>query len=101
MANISTSSTLSGRDFVTKEAPLENDDFLTTFNNLMQDLVNLDVIKDETSFSIELNKLRKRIKNIIKDHFEGSLSILENEESYQNQAQKFKKDIQLILTKIQ
>ena len=62
MANISTSGAMSGKDFVTKEGPVETEDFNFLFNYCIDNLRKLNQINDETSFRIELNKIRKRMK---------------------------------------
>ena len=101
MASIYTSTTQSGKDMVTKEAPLQTEDFLTTFNTVMKKLQYINSINDKTSFNIELNKLRKKMRTLIREHFEVSLQGLSSEKQFEEKVEIFKNDIKDILKQIQ
>ena len=101
MANISTAGAMSGKDFVTKEGPVETEDFNFLFNYCIDNLRKLNQINDETSFKIELNKIRKRMKKIIKEHFEPSLSTISTNQLYEEKAKELKEKLNTIYNKIQ
>lgn len=60
MANINTSGAASGRDFSYGASRVLEPNFLEIYDEIIKKLRLLSTISDETTFKIELNKIRKK-----------------------------------------
>ena len=82
MVNINTSGAQSGRDFSYGASPVYPETFLDMYYEILSKVDMLSLIEDETTFKIELNKIRKKMKRLIMDHFNPSLSQLKNQDQF-------------------
>ena len=86
MVNINTSGAQSGRDFSYGASPTNQETFYELYERILSRIDIIITIKDQTSYNIELNKLRKDLKQIINKHFETSVSQLKTLDLFKNQA---------------
>ena len=86
MANINTSGAASGRDFSYGASRIREPDFLVLYDEIINKLNLLKNISDEATFEIELNKIRKKMRTLITQYFESSLSELQNMGHYRDRA---------------
>ena len=96
MANINTSGAASGRDFSYGASPIREEVFMDLYDEIIIKIRILDKIQDETTFKIELNKIRKKMSKLITKYFEGSLSELATQGLYKEAANKHMIDLQNI-----
>ena len=82
MVNINTSGAQSGRDFSYGASPVQQQTFIDLYEEIMSKLELLQYIKDDATFKIELNKIRKKMQKIINDHFSRSISQLKTMEQF-------------------
>ena len=74
MVNINTSGAQSGRDFSYGASPNYPETFIELYERTISRIDAILTIKDDASFNIELNKIRKDLKKLINDHFKTSIS---------------------------
>jgi len=96
MVNINTSGAKSGRDFSYGASPVQQLTFIELYQDVMSKMELLQFIKDETTFQIELNKIRKNIQKIINDHFSQSISQLKSVKQFEKIATTFESDLNTI-----
>jgi len=96
MSNINLSDIASGRDLNPKTPPMQQETFIDLYNEIIAKLDTLSTITDESSFLIELNKIRKKTKRLISKYFDLSLSKLSNIDEYQSTANHHKHKLSLI-----
>ncbi|MGC6367623.1 MAG: hypothetical protein ACON35_06455 [Candidatus Marinamargulisbacteria bacterium] len=88
MVNINTSGAQSGRDFSYGASPTYPETFFELYERTLARIDVILTIKDQTSFNIELNKLRKDLQKLINDHFKTSISQRKSQALYQASAEK-------------
>ena len=86
MVNINTTGAQSGRDFSYGASPIQQQVFIDLYEEVMSKLELLQYIKDDTTFKIELNKIRKKMQKLINDHFSRSISQLKTIEQFNSLA---------------
>ena len=86
MANINTSGAASGRDFTYGASPVKEETFMDLYDEIINKLQLLSNIGDETTFKIELNKIRKKMRKLITNYFDSSLSELSTKGHYKETA---------------
>ncbi|MGA0242612.1 MAG: hypothetical protein ACO3K7_06445 [Candidatus Marinamargulisbacteria bacterium] len=86
MVNIKSSGTKSGRDFTPSGGRVHTETFIDLYNEVMVKIRLLSQINDQTTFNIELNKIRKKAQQLINNHFEQSLSQLKTNPKYKPNA---------------
>ena len=74
MSNISTASTLRGKDFSYGARGHIEDEFFYLYDEIILKLRELSATEDITHFNIELNKLRNKMKKLINKYFNSSLA---------------------------
>ena len=87
MVNINTSGAQSGRDFSYGASPTYPETFIELYDRTMTRIDAILTIKDQASFNIELNKLRKDLEKLINDHFKTSISQRKSQASQTASAQ--------------
>lgn len=100
MANINTSGAASGRDFSYGASRVKEADFLELYNEIINKLNLLSNISDETTFKIELNKIRKKMRKLITKYFDSSLSELQSIGHYEDAATLHASEIKRIREKL-
>jgi len=100
MANINTSGAASGRDFSYGASRVKEADFLELYDEIINKLNLLTNIADETTFKIELNKIRKKMHKLITQYFESSLSELQTMGHYKDTANLHLREINRIRGKL-
>jgi hypothetical protein len=100
MANINTSGAASGRDFSYGASRIREPDFLDLYDDIINKLNLLTNISDETTFKIELNKIRKKMHKLITQYFESSLSELQTMGHYKDAANSHVREIIRIREKL-
>ena len=90
MVNISTSGATKNRDFTTSEMYNFGEIFFDLYNDVMNSLNNLKSITDQVMFDEELNKLKKKMKKLIKEYFDGSLNDLVITRDHGHKSKDFK-----------
>ena len=76
MASINTAGANSGKDFNYGSGHLIQENFIDLFNETINKLELINQIKDETTFKVELNKIRKKMNRLITKYFNSSLNEL-------------------------
>lgn len=100
MANINTSGAASGRDFSYGASRVLEPNFLEIYDEIIKKLRLLSTISDETTFKIELNKIRKKMHRLITQYFDSSLSELQTMGQYKDIASSHVQEIQQIRKKL-
>ena len=100
MVNINTSGAKSGRDFSYGASPIHQQTFIELYEEVMSKLELLQFIKDDATFKIELNKIRKKIQKLINDHFSRSISQLKTIEQFNNIAINHEQDLNKVTKKL-
>ena len=96
MVNINTSGAKSGRDFSYGASPTYRESFPELYDDVISKIELLAFIKDETQFKIELNKIRKKVKRLINDHFKSSISQLKSHPKYNQIAQSHDETLAIV-----
>ena len=100
MANINTSGAASGRDFSYGASPVSDETFIDLYDEIIHKLNLLSQISDETTFKIELNKIRKKMRTLITKYFDSSLSELSTMGHYKNTAEIHINEIKKVREKL-
>ena len=100
MVNINTSGAASGRDFSYGASRVKEPDFLELYDEIINKLNLLTNITDETTFKIELNKIRKKMHKLITQYFDSSLSELKTMGHYKDVATSHVNEIKRIRKKL-
>ena len=100
MANINTSGAASGRDFSYGASRVLEPNLLEIDDEIIKKLRLLSTISDETTFKIELNKIRKKMHKLITQYFESSLSELQTMGHYKDTANLHLREINRIRGKL-
>ena len=93
MVNINTSGAQSGRDFSYGASPNYPETFIELYERTISRIDAILTIKDDASFNIELNKLRKDLRKLINDHFKISISQRKSQALYLASAQKHETEL--------
>lgn len=100
MANINTSGAASGRDFSYGASPVQEQSFIDLYDEIIHKLNMLSQINDETTFKIELNKSRKKMRKLITQYFDSSISELLTQGHYKTSAENHREELKKIREKL-
>ena len=100
MVNINTSGAQSGRDFSYGASPVLATSFIELYNEIVNKIDMLAMINDETTFNIELNKIRKKMRKLINDHFNRSISQLKTVEQFKLIAENHESNLNSIVKEL-
>ena len=100
MSNINTSGAASGRDFSYGASPVKEETFMDLYDEIINKLQALSGIGDETTFKIELNKIRKKMRKLITKYFDSSLSELSTIGHYKETADNHINEMKKIREKL-
>jgi hypothetical protein len=96
MANINTSNSSRDRDFSSGAAFGYDETFNNIYNYVINKLQVIKCISDQVTFDIEMNKLRKVIRKLLRKYFDKSLSTLATQGRYSEVAKSYSEQIQNI-----